>query len=343
MEYRQLGSSGLTVSALTFGNWLTGSAAAADVARACVAAALDAGITTFDTADVYGAPDFGAGERVLGSALAGVRRESVEVFTKVCLPAGPGRNDRGLSRKHVIEGCHASLRRLGTDYVDLYQAHRYDPDTSLAETMLAFADLVRQGKVRYVGVSEWRPEQIEAASALAAELRVPLVSNQPQYSMLWRVIEAEVVPTCTGLGLGQVVFSPIAQGTLTGKYLPGGAAPAGSRGTDDRGGRFVGRYLGDPVLSAVQRLRPIADGYGLTLAQLAVAWVLQNPAVSSAIIGASRPDQIRENVAAVGRTLDADTMARIDEAFLDPAHGDLVERDPDKVASPFDVMPAWKS
>ena len=343
MEYRSLGASGLTVSAVTYGNWLTRSGEAAEIARACVGAALDEGITTFDTADVYGAPDFGAGEEALGAALSGVRRESVEILTKVCLPTGPGHNDRGLSRKHVMESCHASLRRLRTDYVDLYQAHRYDENTPLEETMSAFADLVRQGKVLYLGVSEWRPEQIEAAAALAAELRVPLVSNQPQYSMLWRVAEPAVMPACTRLGLGQIVFSPMAQGTLTGKYRPHEEPPARSRGTDARGSRFVGRYLGNPVLSAVQRLRPIADDLGLTLPQLAVAWVLQNPAVSSAIVGASHPDQLRETIAAVGRDLPADVLARIDAAFVDDVHGDLVERDPRKVASPFAVMPAWKA
>ncbi|MEU9832984.1 aldo/keto reductase family protein [Streptosporangium sp. NPDC048047] len=342
MEYRTLGSSGLTVSAITYGNWLTASPQAVEATRRCVEAALDAGITTFDTADVYGNPDFGAGERALGAALAGVRRESVEILTKVCLPTGPGPNDRGLSRKHIMESCNASLRRLGTDHIDLYQAHRYDGNTPLEETMTAFADLVRQGKVLYLGVSEWRPEQIEAAAALASELKVQLISNQPQYSMLWRVIEKEVLPTCARLGLGQIVFSPVAQGALSGKYLPGRQPPSGSRAEDSRGGVFVGRYLGDPVLSAVQRLRPIADELGLTTAQLAVAWVLRDRAVSSAVIGASRPEQIRENVAAAGRTLDVDALARIDAVFLDPDHGDLVERDPGKIAAPFDVMPAWR-
>lgn len=343
MEYRRLGAGGLTVSAITYGNWLTHTRESAEVARECVAAALDEGITTFDTADVYGGPDYGAAERILGAALSGVRRASVEILTKVCLPTGPGPNDRGLSRKHIIESCDASLRNLGTGYVDLYQAHRYDADTPLEETMTAFADLVRQGKVLYIGVSEWTPAQIEAAAVLAAELKVPLVSNQPQYSLLWRVIEREVVPACARLGLGQIVFSPVAQGTLTGKYLPGQRPPDGSRATDSSGSRFVGRYLGDPVLSAVQRLRPIADELGLSLAQLAVAWVLANPGVSSAIVGASSPAQLRQNTAAVGRTLDADTLARIDAVFVDESHGDLVERDPGKVATPFDVMPAWKA
>lgn len=343
MEYRKLGASGLSVSALTYGNWLTHSADAAENARQCVAEALDAGITSFDTADVYGRPDYGAAERVLGQALSGVRRASIEIFTKVCLPTGTGPNDKGLSRKHITDSCHASLRNLGTDYIDLYQAHRFDEETPLEETMTAFADLVRQGKVLYLGVSEWRADQIEAAAALAKELRVPLISNQAQYSLLWRVIEPEIVPTSSRLGLGQIAFSPLAQGTLTGKYRPEQQPPAESRATSSLGSTFVGRYLGGPVLSAVQRLRPIADELGLTLAQLAVAWVLQNPAVSSAIIGASRPGQIRENAVAAGHTLDAETMARIDAVLIDDMYGDLAERDPAKVAAPFNVMPAWKS
>jgi aryl-alcohol dehydrogenase-like predicted oxidoreductase len=343
MEYRKLGVSGLTISAITYGNWLTHTREAAEIARECVAMALDEGITTFDTADVYGNPDYGAGEKVLGAALSGVRRESVEILTKVCMPTGRGPNDKGLSRKHITESCNTSLRNLGTDYIDLYQAHRYDEDTPLEETMSAFADLVHQGKVLYLGVSEWNPAQIEAAAALATELKVPLISNQPQYSMLWRVIEKEVVPTCTRLGLGQIAFSPVAQGALTGKYLPGRQPPAESRAGDARGSLFIGRYLSDPVLSAVQRLRPIADELGLSLSQLAIAWVLQNPGVSSAIIGASRPAQLRENTVAAGKALDPDTLARIDAALIDDTHGDLAERDPSKIATPFDVMPAWKS
>ncbi|MFB9838423.1 aldo/keto reductase family protein [Actinoallomurus acaciae] len=343
MEYRRLGTSGLTISAIAYGNWLTHTREAAEIARECVTAALDEGITTFDTADVYGSPDYGSAEKLLGAALSGVRRASVEILTKVCLPTGPGPNDKGLSRKHITESCNASLRNLGTDYIDLYQAHRYDESTPLEETMTAFADLVRQGKVLYLGVSEWSPAQIEAAAAYAAELKVPLISNQPQYSMLWRVIEKEVVPTCTRLGIGQIVFSPVAQGVLTGKYLPGGQRPVESRAEHSHGARFVGRYLGDPVLAAVQRLRPIADETGLGLSQLAIAWVLQNPAVSSAVIGASRPDQLRENTAAAGRRLDQDVLDRIDAALVDELHGDLAERDPGKIATPFDVMPAWKA
>jgi len=221
MEHRHLGRSGLQISEIAYGNWIThGSQVEEDAARACVAAALDEGITTFDTADVYART---AAESVMGRALHGVRRESIEIFTKVYWPTGEGANDRGLSRKHIMESAHASLRRLQTDYVDLYQAHRYDYDTPLEETLRAFDDLVRQGKVLYVGVSEWRAEEIAAAVRIAAEMGFDrIVSNQPQYNMLWRVIEAEIVPLCQKEGIGQVVFSPIAQGALTGKYLPGG-------------------------------------------------------------------------------------------------------------------------
>jgi aryl-alcohol dehydrogenase-like predicted oxidoreductase len=342
MEHRRLGGSGLHVSAIAYGGWLTHGKDTAGAARECIAAALDQGITTFDTADVYGAPAYGAAEEILGTALRGIRRESVDVLTKVCGRTGPGANDQGLSRKHIIESCHASLRRLETDYLDLYQAHRYDDDTPLEETMAAFADLVRQGKVLYLGVSEWNPTQIAAAAELASELRVPLIANQPQYSMLWRVIEAEVVPTCARLGIGQLAWSPVAQGVLTGKYLPGRATPADSRATHGRGSRFVGRYMGDAVLAGVQRLRPIADALGLSLAQLAVAWVLQNPQVSAAIIGAARPDQVRHNAAAAGVKLDSDVLRSIDAALVNGVQGDLVERDPSKIADPFNVKASWR-
>jgi aryl-alcohol dehydrogenase-like predicted oxidoreductase len=322
VEFRRLGRSGLTVSEIAYGNWIThGSQVEEDAAKACVEAALDSGITTFDTADVYART---RAESVLGRALAGVRRESYELFTKAYWPTGSGPNDRGLGRKHLTESCHASLRRLGTDYLDLYQAHRYDSSTPLEETMLAYADLVRRGKVLYVGVSEWRAEQIAAAAELARELRVPLISNQPQYSMLWRVIEPEVVPTCEREGMSQLVFSPIGQGVLTGKYEPGAAPPAGSRATDEKGGaNFIRQMLTDEVLTRVQALKPIADDCGLSMAQLAVAWVLQNPNVSAAIIGASRPEQVVENVKASGVRLEPAVLARIDEAL-----GDVVVRDP---------------
>ena len=325
MEFRRLGRSGLNVSEIAYGNWLThGSQVEEDAAHACVRAALDAGITTFDTADVYAQTK---AESVLGRALHGVRRESYELFTKAFWPTGPGPNDRGLSRKHLIESCHGSLRRLGTDYVDLHQAHRYDSGVPLEETMLAYADLVRQGKVLYVGVSEWPAADIAAAAELARELKIPLVSNQPQYSMLWRVIEAEVVPTCEREGLSQIVFSPIGQGVLTGKYKPGQAAPAGSRATDGTGSKFIERMLTDDVLTRVQQLEPVAADCGLSMAQLAVAWVLQNPNVAAAIIGASRPEQVTENVKAAGVTLEPAVLSRIDEIL-----GDAVERDPARTA-----------
>src|SRR6266545_844967 len=281
MEFRYLGSSGLKVSEIAYGNWLThGSQVENEQAKACVRAALDAGITTFDTADVYANT---AAETVLGEALDGVRRESVEIMTKAYFPTGPqGPNDTGLSRKHIREAVDGSLRRLRTDYVDVYQGHR-----------------------------------------LARELHIPFVSNQPQYSMLWRVIEDEVIPASEELGIGQVVFSPIAQGVLTGKYEPGRPPPEGSRATDSDRSGFIGRYLRDDVLTRVRALRPLAEEAGLTLAQLAVAWVLQNRNVSAAIVGASRPEQLADTTKASGVRLDEDLMKRIDETL-----GDVVERDP---------------
>jgi aryl-alcohol dehydrogenase-like predicted oxidoreductase len=327
MEFRHLGRSGLMISEIAYGNWIThGSQVEAETAHACVRAALEAGITTFDTADVYAGTK---AESVLGDALKDERREGLEIFTKVYMPTGPGRNDRGLSRKHIMESIDGSLRRLRTDYVDLYQAHRYDHSTPLEETMLAFADVVRQGKALYIGVSEWRAEEIRAAAGLAKELHVPLISSQPQYNMLWRVIEAEVIPTCEELGLSQIVWSPIAQGVLTGKYKPGRPVPEGSRATDERGGAFIKRMLDDELLTRVERLTPLAGEAGLTPAQLAVAWTLQNGNVAAAIIGASRPEQVAENVKAVGVKLDAGLLKRIDE-ILDP----VVERDPAKTVSP---------
>ena len=327
MEFRHLGRSGLAISEIAYGNWIThGSQVEAEQAHACVRAALDAGITTFDTADVYAGT---RAESVLGDALAGERRQGLEICTKVFWPTGPGRNDRGLSRKHILESIDGSLRRLRTDYVDLYQAHRYDYSTPLEETMLAFADVVRSGKALYIGVSEWRAEEIRAAAALAKELSVPLISSQPQYNMLWRVIEAEVVPACEELGIGQIVWSPIAQGVLTGKYLPGQEPPTGSRATDPSGGAFIQRAMNEDVLTRVQQLKPVAEEAGLTLAQLAVAWVLQNRNVSAAIIGASRPEQVVENVKASGVKLDAGLLKQIDE-ILEP----VVQRDPALTTSP---------
>ncbi|SMX95601.1 MULTISPECIES: aldo/keto reductase family protein [Brevibacterium] len=330
MEHRYLGNSGLKISEITYGNWLThGSQVENDTATKCVHAALDAGISTFDTADVYANT---VAEQVLGDALKGQRRESLEIFTKVYFPTGPkGHNDTGLSRKHIMESINGSLSRLGTDYVDLYQAHRYDYETPLEETMQAFADLVRAGKALYIGVSEWNADQLRAAHYLARDLGIQLVSNQPQYNMLWRVIESEVVPTSKELGISQVVWSPIAQGVLTGKYKPGQPAPAGSRATDEKGGKdmITGRYLDDDTLNAVAKLEPIASDLGLTMAQLAIAWVLANDNVATALVGASRPEQVESNVAAAGVKLDAEVLTRIDDAL-----GDLPVTDPSKTKSP---------
>ncbi|BBZ25538.1 aldo/keto reductase family protein [Mycolicibacter hiberniae] len=329
MEFRYLGNSGLQISEITYGNWLThGSQVENDVATACVHAALEAGITTFDTADVYAN---GRAEEVLGAALKGRRRESLEIFTKVYWPIGPaplGRNDTGLSRKHMMEAIDGSLRRLGTDYVDLYQAHRYDSFTPLEETMQAFADIVRAGKALYIGVSEWTAEQIRQAHGLAHQLGVSLISNQPQYSMLWRVIEPEVIPACAELGLSQIVWSPMAQGVLSGKYLQGRPPPAGSRATDEKGGaNFIKRFMTDDVLTRVQQLKPIAAELDLSTAQLAIAWVLQNDNVAAALVGASRPEQVSENVKAAGVRIPEELLARIDEVL-----GDVVTSDAALVA-----------
>ena len=329
MEFRNLGKSGLRISEIAYGNWLThGSQVEQDQALACVRQALDVGITTFDTADAYAKTK---AETVLGEALKSERRGGLEIFTKVFFPIGqPGQNGHGLSRKHIQESINGSLRRLGTDYVDLYQAHRFDDQTPLEETMEAFADVVHQGKALYIGVSEWNAAQLREGHRLARELRIPFVSNQPQYSMLWRVIESEVVPTSRALGIGQIVWSPIAQGVLTGKYQPGQAPPAGSRATDQRGGAdMIDTWLKDPVLAAVQQLAPLAKEAGLSMAQLAVAWVLQNNNVSAAIIGASRPEQVIENAKAAGVKLDDELLTAIDEV-LQP----VIELDPAMTTSP---------
>jgi aryl-alcohol dehydrogenase-like predicted oxidoreductase len=329
VDFRYLGRSGLQISEITYGNWLThGSQVENDVATRCVRAALENGITTFDTADAYAN---GKAEEVLGEALKGERRDGLEIFTKVFWPVGPqprSKNDNGLSRKHIMAGIDGSLRRLQMDYVDLYQAHRYDVFTPLEETMSAFADVVHSGKARYIGVSEWTADQIRRGHALATELRIPLVSSQPQYSMLWRVIEKEVVPTCVELGIGQIVWSPIAQGVLTGKYKPGQPLPDGSRATDEKGGAdTITRFMNDETLTKVQDLQPVAGDLGLSMAQLAVAWVLQNQNVSAALVGASRPEQVAENAKAAGTTIPADAMARIDEVL-----GDVATRDASLVA-----------
>jgi aryl-alcohol dehydrogenase-like predicted oxidoreductase len=322
MKYRYLGNSGLKVSELTYGNWLTHASQIEDkAAHDTVHAALDGGITSFDTADVYANQ---AAESVLGDALKGLRREGLEIFTKVYWPVAEKKpNDTGLSRKHIMESINGSLKRLQTDYVDLYQAHRFDVDTPLEETMQAFADIVRQGKALYIGVSEWNAEQIRAGHKLSKELGFQLISSQPQYSALWRVIEAEVIPTCKELGVSQIVWSPMAQGALTGKYKPGQPAPEGSRGSDERLGGMMGKYLSDEVLSRVALLEPLAQALNLTMAQFALAWVLQNDNVASAIVGATKPEQISSNIEAVGVEIPADVMTQVSEilspvAVFDP-------------------------
>ncbi len=317
------------VSEIAYGNWIThGSQVEEDAAIKCVKAAFEEGITTFDTADVYAGT---RAETVLGKALKGVKRESYELFTKVYFPTGAGKNDRGLSRKHILESVHASLKRLGTDHIDLYQMHRFDFQAPLDESLQAFEDLVRQGKVNYIGFSEWDAEQINSALKIQKERGwTRFVSSQPQYSMLWRVIEGEVVPLSEQEGIGQIVWSPIAQGVLTGKYLPGKKPPAGSRATDKKSGAgFISRWMTDEVLSAVQNLKPIADELGLSLSQLALAWALQNQNVSAVIMGATKPTQVKENAKAAGVKLEASVMAAIDAVL-----GALPERDPNKTESP---------
>jgi aryl-alcohol dehydrogenase-like predicted oxidoreductase len=313
MEYRRLGTSGVRVSEIGLGSWLTyGVGVEADRAAELIALAYDLGVNFFDTANAYGR---GAAERVVGRALAAYPRESYVLATKVFFPMGDGPNDRGLSRKHVLEQCDASLRRLGTDYIDLYQCHRYDDETPLDETLRALDDLVRRGKVLYVGVSEWTADQLAAALGIADDLGLDrIVSNQPEYSILQRRIEAEVLPLCAREGVGQVVWSPLAQGALTGKYRKGEAPPPDSRAASRKMGAFVGHWLTDDVLDAVERLRVVAAEAGLSMAQLALAWVLREPDVASAIVGATRPEQLRDNCAAAGRVLDDDVLAAVDKA-----------------------------
>jgi aryl-alcohol dehydrogenase-like predicted oxidoreductase len=322
MEYRNLGHSGMKVSALSYGNWIThGGQIRQEAASACVKASLDAGITTFDTADAYAA---GGAEEILGKALKGIRRDSIEIFTKVYWPTGPNPNNRGLSRKHIVESVHASLKRLGVDHVDLIQAHRYDVEAPIEETLRAFDDLVRQGKVHYVGVSEWNAQQISDAVRVAHEMGLDrIVSNQPQYSLLWRVIEPEVIPVCQANGIGQIVWSPLAQGVLTGKYLPGQPVPEGTRASSESGKNIISWLLNDEILSPVQDYAQLCRNAGYSPASVALAWVLRNPNVSSAIVGASRPEQITENVKALELTLEDDFVAAIDKIL-----GSQVMRDP---------------
>jgi aryl-alcohol dehydrogenase-like predicted oxidoreductase len=328
MQHRYLGNSGLIVSEIIYGNWLTHASQVADEqAISTVRAALEGGVTTFDTADVYANQ---AAETVLGNALKGQRREGLEILTKVYWPvAAKGPNDTGLSRKHIMESINGSLNRLQTDYVDLYQAHRFDFETPLEETMQAFGDLVRMGKVLYVGVSEWNAQQIREGQRLAKDLGFKLISNQPQYSMLWRVIEEQVIPTSEELGLSQIVWSPMAQGVLTGKYLPGQPAPEGSRAADPDLSGIIEKFMSETTLTRVQGLKPLADELGITMAQFAIAWVLQNKNVAAAIVGASKPEQITSNLAASGVVIPQEIMAKVDQVL-----GDVIERDPSKTKSP---------
>jgi aryl-alcohol dehydrogenase-like predicted oxidoreductase len=318
----------MVVSAISYGNWIThGGQVEEEAALACVRAALDAGISTFDTADVYAQ---GAAEEVLGRALSSVRKDSIEIFTKVYWPTGPNPNNRGLSRKHIIDSCHASLKRLQTDHIDLLQAHRYDAETPLEETLRAFDDLVRAGKVHYIGVSEWTAGQIANALLIASEMGFDrIVSNQPQYSLLWRVIEDQIVPLCEREGVSQIVWSPLAQGVLTGKYHPGSPPPENSRATSETGANFIRRFLRDEVLEPVESYVAICREAGYSPASVAVAWVLRNANVASAIVGATRPEQVTENVTALDVELSDDLVAAI-EAVLAP----VVATDPALTVSP---------
>jgi voltage-dependent potassium channel beta subunit len=312
MRYRKLGAWGIKISEIGLGSWLTyGGYVEDERAIACIHRAFELGVNFFDTANVYRR---GAAEEVTGRALKDFRRDDYVLATKVYFPMGDGPNDRGLSRKHIMEQCHASLRRLGVDYVDLYQCHRPDESTPLEETLRALDDLVTQGKTLYVGVSMWSAERLDEARRIEEKLKLdPIVSNQPEYSMLTRDIEEHVLPISKQLGIGQVVYSPIAQGVLAGKYTPGERPPQGTRAATPGDSDFMERFMRDDLLEAVQNLRPIADELGITMAQMAIAWVLREPGVSSAIVGASRPEQVEENAAASGIELPPEVLARIDE------------------------------
>lgn len=328
MQYRYLGNSGFKVSSLIYGNWLTHAGQVAnEEATKTVHAALDGGITTFDTADTYANL---AAEEVLGNALSGQRREGLEILTKVYWPVAERKpNDHGLSRKHIMESINGSLKRLKTDYVDLYQAHRYDFETPLEETMTAFADIVRSGKALYIGVSEWTAEQIEAGAKLAKELNFQLISSQPQYSMLWRVIEEKVIPASEKHGLSQIVWSPMAGGVLTGKYLPGEQPAAGTRASDPETSGFMEKFMTEKTLTRVQRLKPLAEELNVSMAQFALAWTLQNSNVSAAIVGARSPEQLKSNLGADEIEIPQELMKKVDEIL-----GDSVVSDPSLTKSP---------
>jgi 1-deoxyxylulose-5-phosphate synthase len=315
MNFRKLGSSGVEVSEISLGSWLTYSGGVErEQAESCVRAAFEVGINFIDTANVYGR---GASETLLGEVLSSYERSSYVLATKVFFSMSD--TDRGLSATQIHKQIDASLKRLRTDYVDLYQCHRYDEETPLEETMQALTEVVQQGKARHIGFSEWPVQRIEESLALAGVAK--WVSSQPQYSMLWRQPEAEVIPLCERENISQIVWSPLGQGVLTGKYRPGEPPPPDSRAGSESMGGFIDRLIQDPVLEAVQRLQPVAEGSGLTMAQLALAWVLRQQNVASAIVGASRPEQVRANASASGVTLDAQTLAAVDEAL-----GDVVVR-----------------
>src|SRR5256885_526282 len=309
MRKRQLGASDLMVSEISLGSWLTyGGGVGREQAEACVAKAFDLGINFIDTANVYAR---GAAESLLGEILTGRPRDSYILGTKLYWPMN---GDQGLSREQVFKQLDLSLMRLRTDYVDLFQCHRYDFETPLEETMAALTEVVHQGKVRYLGFSEWPPDRIQAALDLPNVEK--FVSSQPQYSILWREPEREGFPLCAANGISQIVWSPLAQGALTGKYKPGESPPTGTRAASQDMGWSMDRFRDDDVLEAVQRLRPIADGLGITMAQLALAWVLREPNVASAITGASRPEQVEEDAGASGVELDDVTLRAIDEALV---------------------------
>jgi aryl-alcohol dehydrogenase-like predicted oxidoreductase len=313
MKYRRLGSSDLEVSEISLGSWLTyGVGVEAEKARACLDKAFEVGINFIDTANVYGR---GAAETFLGEALEGRARDGYVLATKLFFPMTS--EDRGLSRAQVEKQLDASLRRLRTDYVDLYQCHRYDWDTPLEETMEALTRAVESGKVRYIGFSEWPAERIEAAIGMAGVER--FVSSQPQYSLVWREPEEEVIPLCAANGISQIVWSPLAQGVLTGKYDPGAPPPPGTRATSEEMGGFMDRLMKRDLLEAVQRLKPLAAGAGLTLSQFALAWVLREPNVASAIVGASRPEQVEENAAASGAVIDPGLFAEAERILGEAA------------------------
>lgn len=312
MKYRKLGRSGVKISEVGLGSWLTfGGATEFEQAQGCIERAYDLGVNFFDTANVYAR---GKSEETVGKVLSAYRRDSYVLATKVFFPMGEGPNDRGLSRKHIVEQCNASLERLGTDYIDLYQAHRFDPETPLEETIMAFDDLVRQGKIVYYGVSQWTAPQIGWAVDLARSRNLHLpVSNQPLYNALAREVEKEVMPMCQQLGLGLVVYSPLAQGLLTGKYKPGQPLPDASRAADPNQNMFLNRgKLDDNLLEKIQRLLPIVARHNITMSQLALAWCLRRSEVSSVIIGATRPSQIDDNIGASGVTLSVSDFNEID-------------------------------